>query len=419
MDFDNAAISHQDYAYILRILYCRLTQVWLSSGTLMNVVFRLITIISRSRDERKIPRADNTWPAAITNFKGPYGLHPSDLAKGSEHTARHSSLCLVGQCVAYRAGDAFCWQFGFEILKESVSEELLAVTGANAIDWKLSHNITTLRRANDQPGVKGVRNILAVSSGKGGVGKSSTAVNLALSLAEGGVKVGILDADIYGPSIPNMLGTMNQRPTSPDGKHMAPIMAHGMATNSIGYLVTEENAMVWRGPMASKALMQMLQDTLWPDLDYLVIDMPPGTGDIQLTLSQNIPVTGALVVTTPQDIALIDAMKGIVMFEKVHVPVLGIVENMSMHVCSNCGHLEPIFGTGGAEKLAEKYHCKLLGQIPLHISLREDLDRGEPTVVSRPDSEFTDIYRQLAANVAAEMYWQGEAIPTEISFRAV
>ncbi|HHL2498620.1 TPA: iron-sulfur cluster carrier protein ApbC [Yersinia enterocolitica] len=313
----------------------------------------------------------------------------------------------------------FAWQFGFDILKESVSGELLAVTGAKAIDWKLSHNITTLKRANDQPGVKGVRNIVAVSSGKGGVGKSSTAVNLALALAEEGAKVGILDADIYGPSIPNMLGTTNQRPTSPDGKHMAPIMAHGIATNSIGYLVTDENAMVWRGPMASKALMQMLQDTLWPDLDYLVIDMPPGTGDIQLTLSQNIPVTGALVVTTPQDIALIDAMKGIVMFEKVHVPVLGIIENMSMHICSNCGHLEPIFGTGGAEKLAQKYHCKLLGQIPLHISLREDLDRGEPTVVSHPDSEFADIYRQLASNVAAEMYWQGEAIPTEISFRAV
>ncbi|AJJ10750.1 4Fe-4S iron sulfur cluster binding s, NifH/frxC family protein [Yersinia rohdei] len=313
----------------------------------------------------------------------------------------------------------FAWQFGFEILKESVSDELLAVTGAKAIDWKLSHNITTLKRANDQPGVKGVRNILAVSSGKGGVGKSSTAVNLALALAEGGAKVGILDADIYGPSIPNMLGTVNQKPTSPDGQHMAPIMAHGIATNSIGYLVTEENAMVWRGPMASKALMQMLQDTLWPDLDYLVVDMPPGTGDIQLTLSQNIPVTGALVVTTPQDIALIDAMKGIVMFQKVHVPVLGVVENMSAHICSNCGHLEPIFGTGGAEKLAQKYHCKLLGQIPLHISLREDLDRGEPTVVSHPDSEFTDMYRQLASNVAAEMYWQGDAIPTEISFRAV
>ncbi|AKA39756.1 iron-sulfur cluster carrier protein ApbC [Yersinia ruckeri] len=313
----------------------------------------------------------------------------------------------------------FAWQYGFECLKEAVTVELQQLTGAKAIDWKLSHNITTLRRANDQPGVKGVRNIVAVSSGKGGVGKSSTAVNLALALISEGAKVGILDADIYGPSIPSMLGTTHERPTSPDGKHMAPILAHGLATNSIGYLVTDDNAMVWRGPMASKALMQMLQDTLWPDLDYLVIDMPPGTGDIQLTLSQNIPVTGALVVTTPQDIALIDAMKGIVMFEKVHVPVLGIIENMSMHICSNCGHLEPIFGTGGAEKLAEKYHCKLLGQIPLHICLREDLDRGEPTVVSRPDSEFADIYRQLASTVAAEMYWQGEAIPTEISFRAL
>ncbi len=186
-----------------------------------------------------------------------------------------------------------------------------------------------------------------------------------------------------------------------------------------GYLVTDDNAMVWRGPMASKALMQMLQETLWPDLDYLVLDMPPGTGDIQLTLAQNIPVTGAVVVTTPQDIALIDAKKGIVMFEKVEVPVLGIVENMSVHICSNCGHHEPIFGTGGAEKLAEKYHTQLLGQMPLHISLREDLDKGTPTVISRPESEFTAIYRQLADRVAAQLYWQGEVIPGEISFRAV
>ncbi|MEG0558834.1 MAG: P-loop NTPase, partial [Comamonas sp.] len=191
--------------------------------------------------------------------------------------------------------------------------------------------------------INGVKNIIAVSSGKGGVGKSSTAVNLALALAAEGAKVGILDADIYGPSIPTMLGAENQRPTSPDGTHMAPIMSHGLATNSIGYLVTDDNAMVW------------------PDLDYLVLDMPPGTGDIQLTLAQNIPVTGAVVVTTPQDIALIDAKKGIVMFEKVEVPVLGIVENMSMHICSNCGHHEPIFGTGGAQKLAEQYHTQLLG----------------------------------------------------------
>jgi ATP-binding protein involved in chromosome partitioning len=274
----------------------------------------------------------------------------------------------------------FAWKSGFEQLKLLTTSELLRVTGARSVDWRLSHDVATLRRANDRPGIKGVRNILAVSSGKGGVGKSTTAVNLALALAAEGAKVGLLDADIYGPSIPNMLGTEEERPTSPDGQHMAPIMAHGMATNSIGYLVTDENAMVWRGPMASKALLQMLQDTLWPDLDYLIIDMPPGTGDIQLTLAQSVPVTGALVVTTPQDIALLDAMKGIVMFEKVKVPVLGIIENMSMHICSQCGHHEAIFGTGGAQTLAEKYRCELLAQMPLHISLREDLDRGEPTV---------------------------------------
>jgi len=313
----------------------------------------------------------------------------------------------------------FAWKSGFEQLKLLTTSELLRVTGTRSVEWRLSHDIATLRRANDKPGIKGVRNILAISSGKGGVGKSTTAVNLALALAAEGAKVGLLDADIYGPSVPNMLGTEEERPTSPDGQHMAPIMAHGLATNSIGYLVTDENAMVWRGPMASKALLQMLQDTLWPDLDYLILDMPPGTGDIQLTLAQSVPVTGALVVTTPQDIALLDAMKGIVMFEKVKVPVLGIIENMSMHICSQCGHHEAIFGTGGAQKLAEKYRCELLAQMPLHISLREDLDRGEPTVVANPDSEFTAIYRQLAARVAAQLYWKGDAIPTEIAFRAV
>ncbi|MGK3141556.1 iron-sulfur cluster carrier protein ApbC [Pantoea sp. C2G6] len=313
----------------------------------------------------------------------------------------------------------FAWASGFDELKAQVSADLLRRTGARAIDWRLSHEIATLKRVKNQPGVNGVKNIIAVSSGKGGVGKSSTAVNMALALAAEGARVGILDADIYGPSVPNMLGTEDQRPTSPDGTHMAPIMAHGLATNSIGYLVTDDNAMVWRGPMASKALMQLLNETLWPELDYLVLDMPPGTGDIQLTLAQNVPVTGALVVTTPQDIALIDARKGLVMFEKVSVPVLGVVENMSLHICSQCGFHEPIFGTGGAQRLVEDYHTQLLAQLPLHIDLREDLDEGQPTVIRRPESEFTALYRQLAGRVAAQLYWQGEVIPGDIAFRAL
>ncbi|NUU67419.1 iron-sulfur cluster carrier protein ApbC [Enterobacteriaceae bacterium BIT-l23] len=349
----------------------------------------------------------------LANFQHPTLKHNLTALKALHHVA------LLDGTVHIELQMPFAWNSGFEALKAECGPELLRLTGAQAIDWKLSYSIATLKRVKNQAGINGVKNIIAVSSGKGGVGKSSTAVNLALALAAEGAKVGILDADIYGPSIPTMLGSEHERPTSPDGTHMAPVISHGLATNSIGYLVTDDNAMVWRGPMASKALMQLLQETLWPDLDYLVLDMPPGTGDIQLTLAQNIPVTGALVVTTPQDIALIDAKKGIVMFEKVEVPVLGIVENMSIHICSSCGHHEPIFGTGGAQKLAESYNTALLGQMPLHISLREDLDRGEPTVVSRPDSEFTDLYRQLAGKVAAQLYWQGEIIPGEIAFRAV
>ncbi|KAF1367900.1 MAG: iron-sulfur cluster carrier protein ApbC [Yokenella regensburgei] len=349
----------------------------------------------------------------LSNFQHPTLKHNLTALKALHHVA------WLDDTVHIEIQMPFAWHSGFEELKEQTSADLLRITGAKAIDWKLSHHIATLKRVKNQPGINGVKNIIAVSSGKGGVGKSSTAVNLALALAAEGAKVGILDADIYGPSIPMMIGAEGSRPTSPDGTHMAPIMKFGLATNSIGYLVTDDNAMVWRGPMASKALMQMLQETLWPDLDYLVLDMPPGTGDIQLTLAQNIPVTGAVVVTTPQDVALIDAKKGIVMFEKVEVPVLGIVENMSMHICSNCGHHEPIFGTGGAEKLAQQYHTQLLGQMPLHISLREDLDNGTPTVIHRPDSEFTASYRQLAGRIAAQLYWMGEVIPSEIAFRAV
>ncbi|EPT6927819.1 iron-sulfur cluster carrier protein ApbC [Cronobacter turicensis] len=367
-----------------------------------------------SQSQAKSPEALRALVAGtLANFQHPTLKHNLTALKALHHVAWLDDTIHVELLMP------FAWRSGFEELKEQVSAELLRLTGASAIDWKLSHSIATLKRVKNQPGVNGVKNIIAISSGKGGVGKSSTAVNLALALAAEGAKVGILDADIYGPSVPTMLGAEGERPTSPDGTHMAPIMSHGLATNSIGYLVTDDNAMVWRGPMASKALLQLLQETMWPDLDYLVLDMPPGTGDIQLTLAQNIPVTGAVVVTTPQDIALIDAKKGIVMFEKVEVPVLGIVENMSMHICSNCGHHEPIFGTGGAQKLAETYRTQLLGQMPLHITLREDLDRGQPTVVSRPESEFTTIYHQLAGRVAAQLYWEGEVIPGDIAFRAV
>lgn len=313
----------------------------------------------------------------------------------------------------------FFWQDGYNQLQDTCTEELKVLTGAKEVIWSISYQIATLKRANQQKAIAGVKNIIAVSSGKGGVGKSSVAVNLALALSRGGCRVGILDADIYGPSIPLMLGKMDERPTSPDGQHMAPVKAFGIESNSIGYLTSEENAMVWRGPMASKALLQLLQETLWSDLDYLVLDMPPGTGDIQLTLAQAVPVTGAIVVTTPQDVALADAMKGVIMFKQVNVPLLGVVENMSFYICSQCGHHEDLFGHGGAQKLAEKHHLALLAQLPLHASLREDLDAGEPTVIRRPESEFTHQFMQLASKVASTLYWQSDVIPDEIKVKSL
>ncbi|MBV1775959.1 iron-sulfur cluster carrier protein ApbC [Burkholderiaceae bacterium DAT-1] len=249
----------------------------------------------------------------------------------------------------------------------------------------------------------GVRNVIAVASGKGGVGKSTTAVNLALALAAEGAKVGVLDADIYGPSQPQMLGLNGQKPNSPDGKSIEPLLAHGLQAMSIGFLIDADQPMVWRGPMVTQALMQLLNDTKWQDLDYLVVDLPPGTGDIQLTLSQKIPVTGAVVVTTPQDIALLDARKGIRMFEKVGIPILGIVENMAVHVCSNCGHAEPIFGEGGGAGLSEEYHVSLLGQLPLEMHIRLAADSGAPTVVSAPDSLAAQTYRKIARSVAIKV----------------
>ena len=247
-----------------------------------------------------------------------------------------------------------------------------------------------------------VKNIVAVASGKGGVGKSTTAVNLALALAAEGASVGILDADIYGPSVPMMMG-ITGKPESQDGQTMEPLENYGVQVMSIGFLVAQDEAMIWRGPMATQALEQLLRQTNWKDLDYLIVDMPPGTGDIQLTLSQRVPMTGAVVVTTPQDIALLDAKKGIKMFEKVGVPILGIVENMAVHVCTNCGHIEHIFGADGGRKMAADYNMDYLGALPLNMQIRLQADNGKPTVVSDPDSDVAAIYKAVARKVAVSI----------------
>ena len=247
-----------------------------------------------------------------------------------------------------------------------------------------------------------VRNIIAVGSGKGGVGKSTTAVNLALALAAEGLAVGVLDADVYGPSIPMMLG-LSGRPDSPDGKSIEPMRAHGIEAMSIGLLVDQDTPMIWRGPMATSALTQLLTDTRWGDLDVLVVDLPPGTGDIQLTMSQKIPVTGAVIVTTPQDIATLDARKALKMFEKLDIAVLGLVENMAVHVCTNCGHAEHIFGEGGAARMSAQYGVPVLGALPLEIAIREQGDAGTPIVVANPGSPAAQAYRDVARALLARL----------------
>ena len=247
-----------------------------------------------------------------------------------------------------------------------------------------------------------IKNIVAVASGKGGVGKSTTAVNLALALAAEGARVGILDADIYGPSQPMMMG-LSGRPASTDGKTMEPMENYGVQVMSIGFLIEPDQAMVWRGPMVTQALEQLLRQTNWADLDYLIVDMPPGTGDIQLTMSQRVPLTGVVIVTTPQDIALIDARKGITMFQKVGVPILGVVENMAVHVCKNCGHVEHVFGADGGKRIAAEYGIDYLGALPLKLSIREQADSGTPTVASDPDSEVAALYRSVARKVAVQI----------------
>ncbi|HMN64227.1 MAG TPA: iron-sulfur cluster carrier protein ApbC [Burkholderiaceae bacterium] len=289
-----------------------------------------------------------------------------------------------------------------EPIRREVVAALRALPGVTNVSANVYQKIVA---HSVQRGVKtlpGVKNIIAVASGKGGVGKSTTAANLALALAAEGASVGMLDADIYGPSQPTMLG-ITGRPESRDGKTLEPMEGHGIQASSIGFMIDLDTPMVWRGPMVTQALEQLLRDTNWRDLDYLVIDMPPGTGDIHLTLAQKIPVTGAVIVTTPQDIALLDARKGLKMFEKVGVPILGIVENMAMHVCSNCGHVEHIFGQGGGERMSKEYDVEYLGGLPLDIKIREQADSGKPTVVADPDGPVAAIYRQIARRVAVKI----------------
>ncbi|BFM17597.1 iron-sulfur cluster carrier protein ApbC [Maricurvus nonylphenolicus] len=292
-------------------------------------------------------------------------------------------------------------------LSEQVWSAVRQLEGVEEVAVDIGWLIAANQPQNNTSAVPGVKNIIAVASGKGGVGKSTTTVNLALALAAEGADVGVLDADIYGPSIPQMLGVGNKRPEIHGNKVMLPIEGYGVQSISMGYLVTEQTPMIWRGPMVSGALQQMLTQTHWQDLDYLLIDMPPGTGDIQLTLAQKVPVTGSVIVTTPQDIALLDAKKGVEMFRKVNIPVLGVVENMATHICTNCGHEEHIFGEGGGKRIAEDYQTELLGALPLDLSIRENADAGRPSVVAEPDGPIAQTYRDIARKFAAQLCVQG------------
>ena len=304
----------------------------------------------------------------------------------------HLDIALGFPCGDYaqELGGALQAHLGTAIGDRSLTVTLRSVIAAHAVQRTLKP-------------LENVKNIVAVASGKGGVGKSTTAANLALAWAAQGAKVGLLDADIYGPSQPMIMGLSGQKPTSPDGKQLLPLQAYGVAVMSIGFMIDAEQPMAWRGPMVTQALTQLLGDTRWGELDYLVVDMPPGTGDIQLTLSQRVPVSGAVIVTTPQDIALLDARKGLKMFEKVEVRVLGIVENMSVHVCSHCGHAEHIFGAGGGSAMARQFGVQLLGELPLDVHIREEADGGKPSVVADPASPRSQAYRQMARRTAAAL----------------
>ena len=316
---------------------------------------------------------------------------------------RISGVKTTGSAIQARIELGFPAATRFSEFRSHIASELARETGVDNVDIDLATRIVA---HGVQPNVKpidGASNIIAIASGKGGVGKSTVAVNVALALVAEGASVGLLDADIYGPSQPQMVGLTGQQPKSQDGKSMQPLEAHGLQVMSIGFLVDPDQPMVWRGPMVTSALNQLLQQTNWHDLDYLIVDMPPGTGDIQLTLSQKVPVSGAVIVTTPQNIATLDARKGLAMFRKVSVPVLGVIENMSTHVCSNCGHEEPIFGFGGGATIAADFDVELLGQLPLDAKIREQTDSGTPTVVADPDSPAALAYRDAALRMSVAL----------------
>ena len=302
-----------------------------------------------------------------------------------------------------------------DVIRDALAARLQADTGATRITVDIAQDIVSHAVQKNLKPLPGVRNIIAVASGKGGVGKSTTAINLAAALARDGARVGLLDADIYGPSLPHMLG-LSGRPEIRDNNRIIPMQAFGIQAMSIGFLIDEDQPMIWRGPMVTGALQQLLNNTAWDQLDYLIVDLPPGTGDIQLTLSQQIPVSGAVIVTTPQDIALLDAQKGLRMFQQVSVPVLGLIENMSIHICSHCGHAEPIFGEGGGQKMAEKYHTDLLGSLPLDIAIRQQADAGQPVVIAHPDSDaalmYTTIARKMTARLALKARDYSARFPT-------
>jgi ATP-binding protein involved in chromosome partitioning len=319
------------------------------------------------------------------------------------HTGKSvKNVSISGDNVALEIELGYPAKTQLEPIRKLIAAKLRDLPGVAAVKVVVSSKIVS---HSVQRGVKlipGVKNIVAVASGKGGVGKSTTAANLALALVAEGASVGVLDADIYGPSQPMMLG-ITGRPESKDGKTLEPMEGHGLQAISIGFLIDLDTPMVWRGPMVTQALEQLLRDTHWRDVDYLIVDMPPGTGDIQLTLAQKVPVTGAVIVTTPQDIALIDARKGLKMFEKVGIPILGIVENMSTHICSHCGHEEHIFGQGGAQRMSVEYGTELLGSLPLDMTIREQADSGKPTVVADPDGRAAEIYRAIARRLAVKI----------------